>query len=137
MQAADRTQSFVVIGAFPRALAVAAEQVNQIVPAGTFDGPSLDLVSLTSSDGDEPRHVLVVAGPSREVGLLVRGRPRLLAVSDADVLALPALIARGSRMSHVLAPGGRPLFPVLNLGRLDEVLDLSDRPVLRAIEPES
>ena len=136
MPEAERTQSFVVVGAFPTALAVPAEQVNQIVPAGTFDGPSLDLGSLTAGEGDEPGHVLVVLGPSREVGLLVRGRPRLLAVADAEVLALPSLLARSSRMSHVLAPGGRPLVPVLHVARLDEALDLQDRPVPLAIEPE-
>jgi hypothetical protein len=136
MPAAERTQSFVVVGAYPTALAVAAGQVNQIVPEGAFDGPSLDLVSLTAGEGDQPGHVLVVLGPSREIGLLVRGRPRLMAVSDAEVLELPALIARRSRMSHVLAPGGRPLFPVLHLARIDEALDLLDRPAPGALEPE-
>jgi hypothetical protein len=138
MLAAERIRSFVIVGVCPRALAVAADQVSQIVSAQGFDGRLLDLEDLTRGDApDEPRHVLVVAARGRELGLLVCGRPRLMAVNDADVLALPALIARGSRVSHVLAPGGRPLVPVLHLERLDDAFEPRALNAERHPEPET
>jgi hypothetical protein len=121
MPAAERARSFVVVGEFPLSFAVAAERVGEITQATAFDGPSLQLEHLTTSEGSaEPGYVLVLEATGGEVGLLVRGRPRLLAVSAEDVLPLPGLLTGESRMSHVLAPGGRPLVPVLDLARLDE-----------------
>ncbi len=138
MPAAEGAQSFVVVGEFPVAFAVAADRVGEITQAGTFDGPSLDLEHLTTrADSEEPAYVLVVESTGGEVGLLVRGRPRLMAVSAAEVLPLPGLVTRDSRMSHVLAPGGRPLIPVLDLARLAEALEPRDQPATLAIEPES
>jgi chemotaxis signal transduction protein len=138
MLASERTRSFVIVGVSPRALAVPADQVSEIVPVAGFAGRLVDLEHLTCGElPNEPRHVLIVLAHGQELGLLVRGRPRLMAVADADVLALPELIARGSRVSHVLAPGGRPLVPVLHLERLDDACEPRAPTAARAIETES
>lgn len=118
--------AFVVAGAPPAALAVGAEHVRRIGPEHSFTGERvIDLRSLgpARADGataaDDASHVLVVGQNASEVGLLVRGRIRFMVVPKSEILPLPPPIERPSRMSHVIASGGVPRIPVVDLARLD------------------
>ena len=117
--------AFVVAGAPPSALAVGAEHVRRIAPEHSFTGEYvIDLRSLGAPDeaelapGEGASHVLVVGKQPDEIGLLVRGRIRFLLVPESEILPLPAPIQHPSRMSHVIASGGVPRIPVVDLARL-------------------
>jgi hypothetical protein len=118
--------AFVVAGSPPSALAIRAEHVRRIAPEHSFTGELVvDLRSLGASAdsadgpaGDGGSHVLVVGRQPDEIGVLVRGRIRFLVVERSELLPLPATIERPSRMSHVIASGGVPRIPVVDLTRL-------------------
>ncbi|HYQ42605.1 MAG TPA: hypothetical protein VER11_11580 [Polyangiaceae bacterium] len=117
----DAELTFVVAGAPPQALAIAAERVRSIVPALAFAGRQLDLRSLLPmAPLDDGTHVLVVRGESSDVGLCVSGNLRMLTLAANAVLAVPAVLGEPSGLSHLLAPQGVPLMFVLDLARLDE-----------------
>lgn len=118
--------AFVVAGTPPSALAVGAEHVRRIGPEHSFAGERVvDLRQLGApagaggAPGEDASHVLVVGAEASEIGLLVRGRIRFLVVSKSELLPLPAPIERPSRMSHVIASGGVPRIPVVDLARID------------------
>jgi hypothetical protein len=126
MAVAEGEVAFVVAGAPPSALAVGAEHVRRIAPEHSFTGERVvDLRSLGAlregvpAPGEDANHVLVVGQQPDEIGLLVRGRIRFLVVPRSEILALPAPIERPSRMSHVIATGGVPRIPVVDLARLE------------------
>jgi len=113
--------TFVVAGAPPQALAIAADRVRSIVPAVAFAGTQLDLRPLLpAAPPDDGAHVLVVRRDSSEVGLCVSGNLRMLTLAASSVLAIPGLLGEPSGLSHLLAPQGVPLMFVLDLARLDE-----------------
>jgi hypothetical protein len=127
MAARDGQMAFVVAGSPPAAVAISAEHVRRIAPEHSFTGDRVvDLRSLGPEVGaasgtshDDSSHVLVVGAPSDEIGVLVRGRIRFLVVQKSELLPLPAPIERPSRMSHVIASGGVPRIPVVDLARLE------------------
>lgn len=112
--------TFVVAGAPPSALAIAAERVRAIVPAVGYAGRQLDLRGLLPVAPDDASHVLVVRREGREVGLCVNGHLRMLTLAASAVLAVPTLLGGPSGLSHLLAPQGVPLMFVLDLARIDE-----------------
>ncbi len=130
MAAREGQIAFVVAGSPPAAVAIGAEHVRRIAPEHSFTGDRVvDLRSLgpevsgpSGTSPDSSSHVLVVGGPSDEIGVLVRGRIRFLVVQKADLLPLPTPIERPSRMSHVIAAGGAPRIPVVDLARLESIL---------------
>jgi hypothetical protein len=118
--------AFVVAGVPPSALAVGAEHVRRIAPEHSFTGEHVvDLRSLGAQGegelaaGEGAIHVLVVGKQPDEIGLVVRGRIRFLVVRESEILPLPAPIQHPSRMSHVIASGGVPRIPVVDLARLE------------------
>jgi len=120
-QKSEAELTFVVAGAPPRALAIAAERVRSIVPAGSYPGIQLDLRPLLpAAPPDDGTHVLVVRGEGNEVGLCVNGHLRMLTLAASAVLAVPAVLGGAAGLSHLLAPQGVPLMFVLDLARLDE-----------------
>jgi hypothetical protein len=113
--------SFVVAGAPPKALAIAAERVRSILPAVSYAGPQLDLRPLLpATPPDDATLVLVVRREGDDVGLCVSGHLRVLTLAASAVLAVPAVLGGASGLSHLLAPQGVPLMFVLDLARLDE-----------------
>lgn len=113
--------TFVVIGQPPAALALAASEVRRIVveaPGSTEH--HLDLCGLFGIpvDAAAPSHVLFVRRGSRELGLVARGPLAFSTVAAADVYPLPSEIAAPSSMSQVIASGGVPRIPVLDVARL-------------------
>lgn len=123
-QKAEAALTFVVAGAPPRELAIAAEQVRSILPAVSYAGRQLDLRPLLpASPADDGAHVLVVERAGKDVGLCVSGQLRMLTLAASAVLAVPAVLGNPSGLSHLLAPQGVPLMFVLDLARLDETAD--------------
>lgn len=122
MPLVDGKVSFVVVGETPAALAVPASEVTRILSPEEFEGPRLYLEDLTAGScaEDAPRHLLVVNRAGGVLGLLVRGRLEIATFAPGEILALPPIVASRSRMSHVLARGGRPLVPVLHVAVLDD-----------------
>ena len=120
-QKSEAELTFVVAGALPRALAIAAERVRSIVPAGRYAGIQLDLRALLpAAPPDDGTHVLVVRREGNDVGLCVNGHLRMLTLAASAVLAVPAVLGGAAGLSHLLAPQGVPLMFVLDLACLDE-----------------
>lgn len=118
--------AFVVAGSPPEAVAIGAQHVRRIAPEHSFSGERVvDLRSLGPDQSTAPggggstSHVVVVGAQPQEIGVLVRGRIRLLVVESSEILPLPATIERPSRMSHVIVSEGVPRIPVVDLARFD------------------
>jgi len=120
-QKAAAELTFVVAGAPPQALAIAAERVRSIVPAPAYAGTPFDLRAfLPAAPEEDGTHVLVVRRDDQDVGLCVSGHLRMLTLAASAVLAVPAVLGEASGLSHLLAPQGVPLMFVIDLARLDE-----------------
>ena len=118
MPEAERTLKFVVVGHAPRAIAIPAAAVRNVLADRDFAGSALDLRGLGAAPGDAPDHVLELgAGAPR---LRVRGALELVTVRAQEVLPLPDVVARSAWLSHLIAPQGVPLVFVLDLARLAE-----------------
>jgi hypothetical protein len=130
--------TFVVAGAPPAALAVAAERVRAILPAAEFRGEALDLAAFWPNDAnDDAAHVLVLGQGVGELGISVRGHLRMLTLEPSAVLPLPAVLRQSSGLSHLIAPRGVPLMFVLDLARLERAKTLRGPAEARAAATET
>ena len=138
MTTTESELTFVVAGAPPLALAVAADRVRSILPAAAFSGKALDLASfLPAGTSDDAGHVLVLGQGAGELGLSVRGHLRMLTLEASAVLPLPPVLRQSSGLSHLLAPRGVPLMFVLDLARLDATKTLRGPSEARAAATET
>jgi hypothetical protein len=137
MPEAERTLKFVVVGHAPRALAIPATAVRNVLADRDFAGPALDLRELGGGQTDAGDRVLEVGLRSPPVRLRVRGGLELMTVREKEVLPLPTVVARPAWLSHLIAPQGVPLVFVLDLARIAESGTTGCPLAADSVEPET